>query len=144
MRTTLTPFAADDQRAAETCPLSRKWCLQLLLQLQLGGHRIFSAGKALMMMILRSGWALGGGSRMMITARLMLFSTEINTECAQPGPVGDPGLLIGFKRVFRVTLGIKASWFSGLWVRSSSYARERQNLKVSDDENGQVAGVDLL
>lgn len=25
----------------------------------------------------------------MITARLMLFSTEINTECAQPGPVGE-------------------------------------------------------
>lgn len=37
MRTTLTPFTADDQRAADTCPLSRKWCLQLLLQL--GGHR---------------------------------------------------------------------------------------------------------
>ena len=36
MRTTLTPFAADDLRVADTCPLSRKWWLQLL---QLGGHR---------------------------------------------------------------------------------------------------------
>jgi SpoVK/Ycf46/Vps4 family AAA+-type ATPase len=37
MRTTLTPFAADDQRAADTCPLSLKWSFQLLLEL--GGHR---------------------------------------------------------------------------------------------------------
>lgn len=37
MRTTLTPFAPDNQRAADTCPLSLKWCFQLLLEL--GGHR---------------------------------------------------------------------------------------------------------
>ena len=39
MRSTLTPFAPDNQRAADTCPLSLKWCFQLLLEL--GGHRNF-------------------------------------------------------------------------------------------------------
>ncbi len=37
MRTALTPFAPDNQRIDDTCPLSLKWCFQLLLEL--GGHR---------------------------------------------------------------------------------------------------------
>lgn len=39
MHSPLTPFAPDNLRAVDTCPLSLKWCFQLLLEL--GGHRNF-------------------------------------------------------------------------------------------------------